>query len=370
MPSDHKQPALRASVYARYSSDNQREASIEDQVRECRAFIERQGWAYQHAYTDRAMSGASTLRPGYQLLLEDARERQFDVVVAEALDRLSRDQEDVGGALQAPALRRRPHRHPGRGRDHRAACRPQGHDERAVPQGPRRQDAARPAGPGRGGQVRRRQLATATTSCTSSAPTACRSAASAASIRARPRSCARIFAEYAAGRSARRSRTPSTREGVAGPRRQDLGRVHDQRPRGARHRHPQQRAVHRPAGLEPAALRQGPGDRQARVAAERAATAGSSRRCRSCGSSTRSCGTGSRRARRRCAATPGPTCGFAPGPAPAALPALRAARVRRLRRPLHQDQRRPVRLRHGPQQGRRGATTSGTSAATGSRRRC
>ena len=43
------------------------------------------------------MSGASRLRPGYQKLLEDARRGEFDVLVAEALDRLSRDQEDVAG---------------------------------------------------------------------------------------------------------------------------------------------------------------------------------------------------------------------------------------------------------------------------------
>jgi site-specific DNA recombinase len=95
MPSDHQQSAPRAIVYARFSSDHQRDASIEDQIRECRAFIERQGWVYQHAYVDRALSGASTVRPGYQLMLEGARERHFDVAVAEALDRFSRDQEDV-----------------------------------------------------------------------------------------------------------------------------------------------------------------------------------------------------------------------------------------------------------------------------------
>jgi site-specific DNA recombinase len=67
MPSDHTQSAPRAIVYARYSSDHQRDASIEDQVRECRAFIERQGWVYEHAYVDRGLSGASTVRPGYQL---------------------------------------------------------------------------------------------------------------------------------------------------------------------------------------------------------------------------------------------------------------------------------------------------------------
>src|SRR5712671_6359417 len=89
-----------AVVYARYSSDLQREASIEDQIRVCRARIEREGWEYLCAYTDRAQSGASALRPAYQKLLEDARHGQFEVVVAEALDRLSRDQEDVAGLLK------------------------------------------------------------------------------------------------------------------------------------------------------------------------------------------------------------------------------------------------------------------------------
>ncbi len=88
---------MRAIVYARYSSDLQRDASIEDQIRLCREYITRQGWVYLHACTDRAMSGASALRPGYQKVLEDARAGRFDVVVAEALDRLSRDQEDIAG---------------------------------------------------------------------------------------------------------------------------------------------------------------------------------------------------------------------------------------------------------------------------------
>jgi DNA invertase Pin-like site-specific DNA recombinase len=86
---------MRAVIYARYSSDNQRDASIEDQLRLCREFIDRQGWDELRSYTDRAISGATPLRPAYQQLLEDARSRQFDIVVAEALDRLSRDQEDV-----------------------------------------------------------------------------------------------------------------------------------------------------------------------------------------------------------------------------------------------------------------------------------
>jgi DNA invertase Pin-like site-specific DNA recombinase len=86
---------MRAVIYARYSTDLQSHASIEDQVRLCRTRIGAEGWTLLNTYTDHALSGASRLRPGYQKLLEDARAGLFDVVVAEALDRLSRDQEDT-----------------------------------------------------------------------------------------------------------------------------------------------------------------------------------------------------------------------------------------------------------------------------------
>jgi len=59
--------------------------------------IDDRGWGEVLVYSDAAISGASTLRPGYQKMLEDARNGAFDVLVAEALDRLSRDQEDVAG---------------------------------------------------------------------------------------------------------------------------------------------------------------------------------------------------------------------------------------------------------------------------------
>ena len=81
--------------YGRYSTDMQSAASIEDQFRVCRERCEREGWTFVEAYEDRAMSGTSRLRPGYQRLLMDARKGKFDVVVAEALDRLSRDLEDI-----------------------------------------------------------------------------------------------------------------------------------------------------------------------------------------------------------------------------------------------------------------------------------
>ena len=91
---------MRAVIYARYSTELQREASIEDQVRLCRARIESECWSAGATYSDYAQSGATNLRPGYQQLLADARGGGFDVVVAEALDRLSRDQEHVAALFK------------------------------------------------------------------------------------------------------------------------------------------------------------------------------------------------------------------------------------------------------------------------------
>jgi site-specific DNA recombinase len=86
---------MRVSIYARYSSDLQREASIEDQLLVCTERVVREKWTLAATYTDRGISGASHLRPGYQKLLEGARNGEFDIVLAEALDRISRDQEHV-----------------------------------------------------------------------------------------------------------------------------------------------------------------------------------------------------------------------------------------------------------------------------------
>jgi len=90
----------RVALYARYSSDAQRDASIEDQLRLCRSHAARQGWTVTLCYTDRAKSGASLLRPGIQELMQDAQRGDFELVLAEALDRISRDQEDVAGVFK------------------------------------------------------------------------------------------------------------------------------------------------------------------------------------------------------------------------------------------------------------------------------
>jgi site-specific DNA recombinase len=92
---------IRAVIYARYSSENQREASIEDQVRLCREQIEREGWELVRVFHDAAASGGSTFRRrAYHALLQGAQSGGFEVVVAEALDRLSRDQEDVAALFK------------------------------------------------------------------------------------------------------------------------------------------------------------------------------------------------------------------------------------------------------------------------------
>jgi site-specific DNA recombinase len=86
---------MRAVIYARYSSDLQSASSIDDQIRLCRERVADKGWNLVGTYSDRGLSGASHLRPGYQELITDARADHFDIVVAEALDRISRDQEHV-----------------------------------------------------------------------------------------------------------------------------------------------------------------------------------------------------------------------------------------------------------------------------------
>lgn len=88
----------RAVIYARYSTDMQSETSVEDQVRQCRERASRDGHEIINVFSDYAISG-STLgnRPGMVSLMAAAKDGSFDLVYAEALDRISRDQEDIAG---------------------------------------------------------------------------------------------------------------------------------------------------------------------------------------------------------------------------------------------------------------------------------
>lgn len=89
----------RYAIYARYSSDRQSDTSIEDQVRICR---ERAADGRITAvYTDHAISGGHMLnRPELLKMVDAAKSGQFDVVLTEALDRLSRDQEDIAALFK------------------------------------------------------------------------------------------------------------------------------------------------------------------------------------------------------------------------------------------------------------------------------
>lgn len=88
----------RAAIYARFSTELQRDQSIEDQVALCRAAAHRDGFSVVGTYEDRARSGASMFgRPGLEQLLRAAERREFDVLFVEALDRLSRDMADLAG---------------------------------------------------------------------------------------------------------------------------------------------------------------------------------------------------------------------------------------------------------------------------------
>ena len=81
-------------IYARFSSDHQREESIEGQVRECREFADRQGINIVGIYTDRALTGKTDKRPQFQKMIKDSERRQFDVVIVWKLDRFSRNRYD------------------------------------------------------------------------------------------------------------------------------------------------------------------------------------------------------------------------------------------------------------------------------------
>jgi DNA invertase Pin-like site-specific DNA recombinase len=86
---------MRVALYARYSSDQQRDASIEDQLRLCRAQAERAGWQVVEDFADHALSGATTKRPAFQRLNDAIKAGAFDLVLAESLDRFSRDLEHI-----------------------------------------------------------------------------------------------------------------------------------------------------------------------------------------------------------------------------------------------------------------------------------
>ena len=85
---------MKAVIYARYSSDNQTEASIEGQLRECMEFAERTGIDVIGNYIDRALSAKSDHRPEFQRMIKDSYKHAFDCIIVWKLDRFSRNRYD------------------------------------------------------------------------------------------------------------------------------------------------------------------------------------------------------------------------------------------------------------------------------------
>ncbi len=85
---------MKAVIYARYSSDNQREESIEGQIRECTEYAVRNDITILSSYVDRALSARTADRPEFQRMIADSEKELFDVVLVWKLDRFSRDRYD------------------------------------------------------------------------------------------------------------------------------------------------------------------------------------------------------------------------------------------------------------------------------------
>ena len=85
---------MTAVIYARYSSDNQREESIEGQIRECTAYAEKNGITIVKHYIDRAVSAKTDNRPEFQQMIKDSDKKLFDIVLVWKLDRFARNRYD------------------------------------------------------------------------------------------------------------------------------------------------------------------------------------------------------------------------------------------------------------------------------------
>jgi site-specific DNA recombinase len=88
--------ALRAALYARFSTENQRKESVDDQFRECQAVADREGLIVVAKYQDEGISGGTAKRAGYQAMLTAARGAEFDILISEDVSRLWRSRAEFG----------------------------------------------------------------------------------------------------------------------------------------------------------------------------------------------------------------------------------------------------------------------------------
>jgi DNA invertase Pin-like site-specific DNA recombinase len=89
---------MRTLFYGRYSTDKQRAASIDDQLRNCVTRCDREGWPRPLQFADHAISGARADRPQYLRLLAEA--RKGDVILVDDLSRFGRDKDEISHAVK------------------------------------------------------------------------------------------------------------------------------------------------------------------------------------------------------------------------------------------------------------------------------
>ena len=80
-----------AVIYARYSSDNQTEQSIEGQLRVCQEYAQRNDILILDTYIDRAMTGTNDNRPDFQKMIKDSADKNWQHIIVYKLDRFSRN---------------------------------------------------------------------------------------------------------------------------------------------------------------------------------------------------------------------------------------------------------------------------------------
>ena len=266
MPSEVNSSTVRAALYARVSTDLQSAASIDDQLRMCQERAAKEVWQVVERYFDQAISGASLIRPGIQKLLQDAAAGKFEIILTESLDRVSRDQEDIAHIYKR--MRFKGVRivtlsdgdvnelHIGlKGTMGALYLKDLGEKTRRGLRG--RIEAGKSGGGNSYGyDVVKKIDDSGEPSAASAGSTCSRPRSSSASRRLRP------------GRLTPGDRQAAEPGGRGQPLGQRLGPEHDPRQLAARHRHPEQRALHRQAGVEPAPVRQGPADREADLEAQ------------------------------------------------------------------------------------------------------
>jgi site-specific DNA recombinase len=89
---------MKSALYARFSTDRQREESIDDQLRACERVARANGLEIARRFSDAGVSGGTGLRSGYRDLLAEARAGAFHIIVAEDISRLWRNRADYGTA--------------------------------------------------------------------------------------------------------------------------------------------------------------------------------------------------------------------------------------------------------------------------------